>query len=298
MRRILGVIFCLLFCFFPKKPVLAGETESEAVLSEMENAFFSELNLNELDETLKTYQEETGLSFSETVKKLILGELPWSQETMRKLVFSAFFKEIADQKKTALGIFLLLAGAAFFSGVAGIFEKSQVSAVSFYLVYLILVSFLVQAFYSMSRVAETAVDELLVFMKLLLPSCQLASVLAGKSLGGAAFSELMLGTLTFLQWAVKYFLFPGAQFYFLLTLLNHIFDEDYLSKMAGLLKSFVEWALKTLTGAVVGLQAFQSLIVHGAKVADDSGGLGLPTSMARESTASSPASRASTGLMT
>ena len=69
MRRILGVIFCLLFCFFPKKPVLAGETESEAVLSEMENAFFSELNLNELDETLKTYQEETGLSFSETVKK-------------------------------------------------------------------------------------------------------------------------------------------------------------------------------------------------------------------------------------
>lgn len=104
---------------------------------------------------------------------------------MRKLVFSAFFKEIADQKKTALGIFLLLAGAAFFSGVAGIFEKSQVSAVSFYLVYLILVSFLVQAFYSMSRVAETAVDELLVFMKLLLPSCLLASVLAGKSLGGA-----------------------------------------------------------------------------------------------------------------
>ena len=65
MRRILGVIFCLLFCFFPKKPVLAGETESEAVLSEMENAFFSELNLNELDETLKTYQEETGLSFSD-----------------------------------------------------------------------------------------------------------------------------------------------------------------------------------------------------------------------------------------
>ena len=95
------------------------------MLSEMENAFFSELNLNELDETLKTYQEETGLSFSETVKKLILGELPWSQETMRKNWFQRFFKEIADQKKTALGIFLLLAGAAFLSGVAGIFEKKS-----------------------------------------------------------------------------------------------------------------------------------------------------------------------------
>ena len=117
MRRILGVIFCLLFCFFPKKPVLAGETESEAVLSEMENAFFSELNLNELDETLKTYQEETGLSFSETVKKLILGELPWSQETMRKLVFSAFFEGDCRPEKDCFGDFSpSCRGSVFFRG--------------------------------------------------------------------------------------------------------------------------------------------------------------------------------------
>ncbi|MFQ9395408.1 MAG: stage III sporulation protein AE [Lachnospiraceae bacterium] len=157
------------------------------MLSEMENAFFSELNFERAGRNTENLPGGDGTEFFGDGEKLILGELPWSQETMRKLVFSAFFKEIADQKKTALGIFLLLAGAAFFSGVAGIFEKSQVSAVSFYLVYLILVSFLVQAFYSMSRVAETAVDELLVFMKLLLPSCLPASVLAGKVWAGRPF---------------------------------------------------------------------------------------------------------------
>lgn len=91
MRRILGVIFCLLFCFFSKKPVLAGETESEAVLSEMENAFFSELNLNELDETLKTYQEETGLSFSETVKKTDLRGTALVSGDHEKTGFQRFF---------------------------------------------------------------------------------------------------------------------------------------------------------------------------------------------------------------
>ena len=40
-----------------------------------------------------------------------------------------------------------------------------------------------------------------------------------------------------------------------------MFDEAYLSKMAGLIKSFVEWTLKTLTGTVAGLQVFQSLIL-------------------------------------
>ena len=49
-----------------------------------------------------------------------------------------------------------------------------------------------------------------------------------------------------------------CEFYFLLTLLDRMFDEAYLSKMAGLIKSFVEWTLKTLTGTVAGLQVFQS----------------------------------------
>ena len=117
MRRILGSFSACFFCFFPKKPVLAGETESEAVLSEMENAFFSELNLNELDETLKTYQEETGLSFSETVKKLILGGTALVSGDHEKTGFQRFFKEIADQKKDCFGDFSpSCRGSVFFRG--------------------------------------------------------------------------------------------------------------------------------------------------------------------------------------
>ena len=261
MKWVRMLAFCLFFCFLVKKTAFAGETENAGLLSEMEKELLSELKLDELDKTLKVYQEKTGLNFSETVKRLMKGELPWSGETVKTLIFHAFFEEIADQKKHAAAILLLLAGAAVFSGAAGIFEKNQVSEVSFYMIYLLLLSFLVQAFSEMSRVAETALEELLVFMKLLMPSCLLASVLAGKSAGGTAFCELILGTLTVLQWLVKTFLLPGVQFYFLLTLLDHMFDEAYLSKMAGLIKSFVEWTLKTLTGTVAGLQVFQSLIL-------------------------------------
>ena len=213
MKWVRMLAFCLLFCFLLKETAFAGETEKAGLLSEMEKELLSELKLDELDETLKTYQEKTGLNFSETVKMLIKGEIPWSGETAKTLIFHAFFEEIADQKKHAAAILLLLAGAAVFSGAAGIFEKN------------------------------------------------LASVLAGKSAGGTAFCELILGTLTVLQWLVKTFLLPGVQFYFLLTLLDHMFDEAYLSKMAGLIKSFVEWTLKTLTGTVAGLQVFQSLIL-------------------------------------
>ncbi|MFQ9151541.1 MAG: hypothetical protein ACLR6B_08450 [Blautia sp.] len=74
----------------------------------MEKELLSELKLDELDETLKTYQEKTGLNFSETVKMLIQGELPWSGETVKTLIFHAFSEEIADQKRHAAAILLLL----------------------------------------------------------------------------------------------------------------------------------------------------------------------------------------------
>ena len=116
MRRILGLFSACFSAFFRKKPVLAGETESEAVLSEMENAFFSELNLNELDGNTETYQEETGLSFSETVKKLILGELPWSQETMRNWFSALFLRRLPTRKRLLWGFFSFLPGQRFFQG--------------------------------------------------------------------------------------------------------------------------------------------------------------------------------------
>ena len=115
--------FCLFFCFLLKETAFAGETEKAGLLSEMEKELLSELKLDELDETLKTYQEKTGLNFSETVKMLIKGELPWSGETAKTLIFHAFFEEIADQKKHAAAILLLLAGAAVFRGLPASLKK-------------------------------------------------------------------------------------------------------------------------------------------------------------------------------
>lgn len=238
----------------------AGE-ESDNFLDGLERTFLSELGMEDLDENLRDYQEETGLSFSRTVEKLIKGELPWSMDTVTGLAKEVLLGEVAKQKRTAVSILLLMIGAAVFSNFAGIFDRSQVSDVSFYVVYLLLFSLLIRAFYEMSSLTEAALEQILTFMKLLMPAYLLSSVLASKSLGGAAFCELILGALTVIQWVMRYFLLPAVNFFFLFTLLNHISGEDYLSKMAELLKTFVEWTLKTLMATVIGIQAVQNLIL-------------------------------------
>lgn len=259
-RRRLTVFLWILFFICLKIPVEA-ETKEEDLLSGVEESFLSELHLEDMDELLGSYEADLGLNFLETVKKLIKGEIPWSVSTFTDLFREVFFGEIDRQRKTAVSVLLLMIGAAVFSNFAGIFDRSPVSEVSFYVIYLLLFSLLIRAFYVMSSLTEEALMELMTFMKLLMPAYLMSSVLSGRSLGGTAFYEIILGMLSFFQGGMRHFLLPAVNFYFLFTLLNHISGEEYLSKMAELLKSFVEWVLKTLMAAVVGIQAVQNLIL-------------------------------------
>ena len=53
---------------------------------------------------------------------------------------------------------------------------------------------------------------------------------------------------------------PGANLYVLLCMVNHLSKEDMLSKMAELLETMINWSLKTMLGAVLGLQAVRGLV--------------------------------------
>ena len=55
-------------------------------------------------------------------------------------------------------------------------------------------------------------------------------------------------------------LLPGVGMYVLLSLINHLSKEEMLDRMAELLKTVVNWGLKTMLGAVVGLQVVRNLV--------------------------------------
>ncbi|HIQ98004.1 MAG TPA: stage III sporulation protein AE [Candidatus Limivivens merdigallinarum] len=249
-------VILLFFLLFPVFAVRAEDGEDGVT-----EYFLSELPLKDLDAMSKELLDEEGLSFSEMVGKLVKGEMPLGQETVKQLAVELFFGEAARQKDTAVRILLLLIGAGLFSTFAAFFEKSEIQNVTFFMIYLALFAILTAAFYQLSTLAEETIGKLLSFMKLLMPSYLMVSVFSGNSISGMAFYELILGILFLVQWIYKNALLPGANLYFLLVLLNHLSGEDYLSKLAGLLKDLVEWALKSFSAAVLGIQAIQGLIL-------------------------------------
>ena len=91
-------------------------------------------------------------------------------------------------------------------------------------------------------------------MKVLSPAYCLAVAAAGGTVGSAMFYQLALFAITAVQVLLAGVILPGINIYLLLLFVNLISKEDFLSRMAELLETVIQWTLKTLLTAVIGLQ--------------------------------------------
>lgn len=258
-----GSLFVLFFwmalCLLPSGRAAAAQ-ETEA-LEGMGEELLDGMDLNQVDDTLEELLGEERFSFTETVKQLISGEIPFTREQIGEILKDAVFSDMAQHKKTAVSVLMLILVSAVFTNFTGAFGKSQVADISFYMMYLLLFTVLMRAFSMMSQETLDCINKVLGFMKVLMPSYLAAAVFASGSLTGVAYYEFTLALIGGIQWILKYVVIPAVNFYVLFSLLNHIAKEDYLSKIADLMKSFIYWSLKTLAAAAIGIQTVQCLIL-------------------------------------
>lgn len=261
MKKICLLIGVALFLWGCGAGIRAQAAQEEAARTGAVDEFLEELDLEEIDRGFQELQGRTPLKFAELVKGFLRGEVPLTPEQGAALFEEEFFARMGENKRMAVRILVLLAAAALFTNFIYVSEKSQAADISFYMMYLGLFTLLMQAFGGMEQMTGEVLDQIIGFMKLLMPSYLLASVFASGAAAGGGFYELTLGMILVIQWILRYGILPAVNLYVLFSMLNHLAKEDYLSKLAELLKTFVEWSLKTLTAMAVGLQTVQCLIL-------------------------------------
>lgn len=259
---LLGIL--LLIC---EKPVRAEETyaepeaENPMQIEEMMEAYMEELNLEELQESIEQMVPELQFDLKEGIWKMMHGEIPVETETIKQVIKQAFAAEVQNQKNVFVQILVLAAAASVFANFVKIFENSQISDIAFYMIYLLLFVLLMKAFGNLSRMTEKNLGQILQFMRLLLPVYLVVSSLAAGSVTAIGFYELTLVFLTGAQTVLTYIVLPGIRLYVLFLLLNEISREEYLTKLAELIKTGLVWLLKTLLAFVIGIQTIQSLLL-------------------------------------
>lgn len=263
---------------------------------DMEDQLEEYLDLQAMEEALEGFSQIEGFSFTDAVKKLIKGEIPFRMEELGAMASDLFFAELRQQKTMALQILAVVLSTAVFTSFIKIFENSQILEISFYMVYLLVAVLLVQAFGTMNSLVLDTCKDLSRFMKALLPSYLAAIVLSAGSISALGFYEVTVLAMNLLQIFVIRLVLPTINFYLILLILNQLSREDYFSKIAELVETGVGWVIKTILGLVIGLQAVQCLVspavdsMKGSalhKLAKSIPGLGNILDMAAETVAGS-----------
>lgn len=239
---------------------LAAEQETAQTQNETINGVLEELDLSQVQKMLDQMLGEESFSMKDMLVGLTKGENVLSKDTVQDLLRSFLFSGMQKEKSFLIKILLLILLAAVFSNFAAVFENGQIGEICFYIVYLLLFILLMDSFSSMSHSLLQTVSWMAEFMRGLAPAYFLTISLSSGSATAAVFYEGILILTWLIQTVIVNILLPGVGMYVLIALLNNLSREEMLGRLAELLDTAVSWGLKTLLGAVVGLQVVRGLV--------------------------------------
>jgi stage III sporulation protein AE len=224
-------------------------------LSITDSSEFQDVNKS-IDELL----EGENVDFKEMIMNVIQGKEPLDINKLLQALVDDAFSQITYVRKTIIHIMIITIAAAILSNFSSVFNNNQISDISFYVVYMLMLTVLMKSFVTVTTIAQNAVSALIEFMQSLVPAYFLALTVAGKPSTAMIFYQVILMIITGIELLFSNLIVPLINIYVVLMLVNNISKEDFLSKLAQLLKNVIEWLLKCMLTVVIGFNVIQSLI--------------------------------------
>ena len=239
------------------------EALEEELLREQEEsqeALLEGLELGEMQEAVNELLGEETFSVREALERILAGEEVFSIDFLLETGKNFIYDHLLADRAVLFQVVLLVLLAALFANFTNVFSDSQAGEASFYLVYMLLLALLIHSFRSLSAGLSGSLEDLTAFMQALMPSYFLAVTAASGAATAMVFYEMVLGVIFLIQTLLLKAVIPGIQAYVVIQLINYLHKEDFLSKLAELLKTVLEWSLKTITAVVIGMELIQNMI--------------------------------------
>lgn len=233
-----------------------GEEEQKRV----EQALLSEFDFDEIEKNLRDMFPEEKISFTEVVSSFLSGDTEETGRLLIRFLSDLFAYEFRYNRRSLVSILLIAVAAAVFSNFTGAFRSRQISDMSFYVLYMLLITLCLTSFQTAAQGLESRLGSLTEFMRVLCPSYFLAVAFASGSVTSLFFYNMILLLIYVVELVIVRFLLPVIHVYIMVRVLGNLTGEDYLSEFAGLIGKSVSWILKSLLTCVVGINVVQGLL--------------------------------------
>lgn len=276
----LALVFGILFWMLRIPALAAGEGEGESgtgkeaqreeqgtdsqemqeIRQRTEEKIMGEFDFSELDASLQKLFPEKRIRFADVTASMMSGDL----EEMGKLLFQyvgdQLGYEFRTNRKNLVYMLLIAVIAAIFTNFSGAFQSRQVSEISFYVLYMLLITMCLTTFRVAMEGLESKLAGLLDFMRLLCPGYFMAVSIASGSSSSLMFYGMVLILIYIVEVLVLRLLLPLINVYIMIQVMNYLAGENILTELADLIRKFIIWILHTLLGFVIGLNVIQGLL--------------------------------------
>ena len=203
---------------------------------------------------------EYDISLNHLLEQLVAGDFLGSLTGMMQNGVTGLVGYWDSLKHILIWLLILGIASSLITHFVEIFDKHQISDLSFFFLYLLFMTILIKCFQQTAQTAVMLLENIVVFMKLVIPTYMLAVGVAS----GVGTVSITYQVMLVLIYIVEHFLqngvLPFVQIYMFLVMMNGIWIEEKMALLIGLIKKGIDTALKGAVGLVTGISVFQSMI--------------------------------------
>ena len=237
-----------------------SDEKSDELQTQVEDALLGEFDFNEIENSLDSMFPDDKIRFGDVVSALISGNIEETGNMILAFLEDQISYEFRYNRHNLVYVLLVALIAAVFTNFSGAFQNRQISDISFYVLYMLLITLCLTAFRTAMSGMEERLDSLVEFMRVLCPSYFLAVAFASGSVTALFFYNVILFLIYVVELLIVRFLLPVVNIYIMVRVMGNLTGEDFLSEFAELLRKLVSWVLKTLLACVIGINVVQGLL--------------------------------------
>ena len=258
--QLLLTLFLIVLIFSIGTRIVEAEESTDEIQKKVEDALMAEFDFDEIEESLQDMFPGEKISFQDVVGSLMSGDTEETGSLLVEYLTDLIGYEFRYNRHNLVYILLIALSAAVFRNFAGAFQSRQISDISFYVLYMLLITLCLTSFQTAAQGLESRLDALAGFMRVLCPSYLLAVAFASGSATSLFFYNVILFLIYLVELVIVRFLLPVIHIYIMVRVLGNLTGEDFLSEFAELIRKIVTWILRTLLTCVVGINVVQGLL--------------------------------------
>lgn len=221
---------------------------------------WQEYDLGTLEQKIDGLFPSYSFDFETIFARILQGDILGAIGTAMESVAGNLGMQMSGIRETLVWILALGILAAVVTHFVDIFENHQIADISFYFIYLLLITILLRCFQEAAFVTVQTLEDLVTFIQIFIPTYLLSVGVATGPATASAYYSLMLVLIYLVQKLLLTLILPCIYGYVFLSVVNGIWIEERLTLLIDFLEKGIRLLLKVSLGVVTGISVFQSMI--------------------------------------